>query len=146
MSGAEKYKLTKQEIEEIQADTTTSHSVLGRKYDVDHTTIIHHRRKAGQKPKYTPHYKDSPNIKRTYYQAGKIIKIKCSLCGVEIERNERKVMENNFCCQRHCKVFHGQAKPTLHDTPQTKQEEDYNYYVELDKNRVIKRDSVGNII
>jgi len=51
MSGSQKYKLTKQEIEEIQADTISSNSSLAREYKVDRTTIIYHKKKSWKKTK-----------------------------------------------------------------------------------------------
>lgn len=142
MSGAEKYKLTREEIEAIQADTETSHCALGRKYKVDHTTIMYHRKMVGVKLKMRvarPQLTSKQRAELPIFE-NKPRTLKCSFCG-KIFKRAGRTFEKYFCSKICNKKFHNDKS-----IPKTQQEEDYNYYVELEKNRKIKRDSVGNII
>jgi len=118
MSGKDKYKLSKQDIEAIQADTTSTHSALGRKYGVDHTTIIHHRRKVGQKPK-SPHYKEKSY--KSSDQKPEIVKIECDHCGKMFGRMDYKINQgNNFCLTRCAQAYGRQQRAENTETEEQK--------------------------
>lgn len=124
MSGKEKYKLSKEDIEAIQADRISTHSSLARKYDCDHTTIMYHRGRIGKRLKIAER-QIAPRITLPknfgQLQTTEIVRIECDHCGEMFDRMDYKVNRgNNFCSAKCCRIFNSLQRAKETETKEEK--------------------------